>query len=700
VDCMGSLSRIVCCIEEIKAEYDSAPFSTKGRAAKEKMDKIAFPLYTAIAKQMSGQDPTPEVDEINKALNCDCGCGSAAIEPKLMIGDGLTGNIIVINGQAAAAGITDSTSGNTKTFVIKVKNVVPFNTSSDAAFTISKSETDTQITYGFTFNYSILAHTILTTIQSDNDLTQLLKNILAAANAGISLAGLNSSCVLTIANCNYRLIETTIQAKFINSVTIAGVVRNAPGGLSLTDTASIVSWLSGLGLGSFAATYDATANNTLIETNANPNAVTALSLNISGVTVLRQFTKTCVGLVDILNAITAYICAIDSSKVKFGLTNQKINSYNLDGTVATTSLDPDMSVGAVLANILDAQTVLFNKIVAIALTCANVKTLFKNTTAALTATDKILGTRSDNCGSISWDEAAAQVLASISASPDLKAAFCVIAASCVAPVCAGVTDVNPSISGTTLTVACNNAAPSTSLTIRYRIAGSFGAYTNVVVLAADFPKAITGVSAGQYEVGIQKLCTNGAISDWITGFTAACAVPVTFTVVKSGSNFVVNGTLSGSQTKIEVEMTDPTGGVTVVVNDFGAVSGTFNIPVGDAGYGNYTFRARAVCNDTSTPRFVSTYLTPVVVNFPDPAPGGYSRIAIKMDTSLGSLCAQSAQYVYLNPSFTDINHTVIVFYDSGLTTRVSDKAYITNLAGTIYQINSSGVVGALTGSSC
>lgn len=164
-----------------------------------------------------------------------------------------------------------------------------------------------------------------------------------------------------------------------------------------------------------------------------------------------------------------------------------------------------------------------------------------------------------------------------------------------------------------LTIDANDIDDAVSVQLRYRINNSGGTYAVITTTPDLLPYDINGLQDGQYEVGVRKLCTNGSYSPWVTSTSAACAQPIAFTVNLISTNFVVNAGLSGGQTKIEVLVTDPNGGTQTFIQDLGGSSGTFNIPVGTAITGDYEFEARAVCNNTSIPRFVSDYLSPVTV---------------------------------------------------------------------------------------
>lgn len=178
-----------------------------------------------------------------------------------------------------------------------------------------------------------------------------------------------------------------------------------------------------------------------------------------------------------------------------------------------------------------------------------------------------------------------------------------------------------------LTINANDVATAVSIQARYRVLNSGGTYTILTLTPNQLPYDINGLPTAQYEVGIRKLCTNGAYSDWVTGQTAGCAAVVGFTAVLSGSNFVINATLPSPQTKIQVQVTDPNGGVNVFTHDFGGQSGTFNIPVISGLYGNYSIAGSGICDNSVTPVYASAYTSPVTVNYPNPTANNISASA-------------------------------------------------------------------------
>jgi hypothetical protein len=253
--------------------------------------------------------------------------------------------------------------------------------------------------------------------------------------------------------------------------------------------------------------------------------------------------------------------------------------------------------------------------------CANVKNLFQPNSLVLTPSDGLYGQKGNTCASMTFAEVASILLSTISTSTDLQGQFCGIAQLCAGAVCAPVTNVSATFASGTLTVNCNNSGGGTTpIQIFYRIANSGNTFIEATTTAAALPYAIASLANGQYEVQVSKTCSNGVTSPTVTALSNnACTAPVAFSVNISGSNFVVTGTLTSPQTKINVIMTDPNGGQTTTLHDFGATSGTFNIAIPSGLYGNYSFVAQAVCDSTTTPIFASVFTAPVVVTNTNPA---------------------------------------------------------------------------------
>lgn len=618
VNCTTSLASVLCCMEDLIKDYNNDPYSASGAAIKKKLDKCSYDFMLAVAKEKSGKDASEEAAKIASILGCDCDC-SSAIEPQTVLSGGSTIDAFTIIGADAANVDAQQVLGTTQ-YTIEVKNIDVTNLNNDLSFNINRVDSGTTITFAISFNFGPLASAILEAIGSDDALIAVLQNLVGNTGSILSLDGLAGGCIITLANCNYTLIEANNVAKTIVSINIGGTLIMAPSSLLLSNTSAVAAWLNGLGLGTFSVTLDTGTQTINITSNANPNIITVINFTTTTGALIRQFNRSCIGLVDFLNAVVTYICNLQTANVKFGVANISYLIYNPDGSVTSTVIATNDTLDHVLEFILASEASLFNALSTQGLTCRNIGLLFKTVTYAILDTDGVLGTQSNHCALIGFDALAGIILQKIAANAQWQSNFCGLVANCTAPVCPSLTNPSASFASGTLTVNANGASGTTPIQIRYRIYNSNNTYLIANTTAAALPFAIASLPNGQYEVGVSQQCANNSL--WSPFATAisnnTCAVPPAFAVAISGSNFVVTATLTSPQTKIQVRMVDPTGGITNVINDFGATSGTFNIPIPTGNYGDYTFTGSAICDATVVPMFQSAFGAPVILNYANP----------------------------------------------------------------------------------
>lgn len=459
VTCQSELVSLLCCIKDYEDQYLSDPNSARGRNAKSLLDKITIPFLSATVKEKAGQSAGAEVKIIADILGCDCQCNEL-VEPSLIGSGGSGASNVTITG-AGGTTINSSQSGDTVNYTVGSRTATVTKDSGELGFNIQVITTTFNTEYKITFNINELATEILNEISGDQELLLLLQQLIGSTGSSPSLAGLDGGCVLTIGNCTYTLIENSAIVKVINSITIGGVVRNAPTGLLLTDTAGIVAWLNGLGLGTFTAVLDSGSSTVTINSVANPNVVTAFNMTIQGSIVIRQFTKTCVALVDVLNAIITYVCTLQANEIVFGYTGANLCSFS-GSTVVTTPVPPSTTLEALLISILSAQCVLYNTVLSSGISCAALKAAFPSSAAAVISTDGLFGTKADACAKVTFTDLAGILLSTISGNDTLRSAFCAIVAACTAPSCTAPTSVSGVLTTGPVCVAVTNIIATAS----------------------------------------------------------------------------------------------------------------------------------------------------------------------------------------------------------------------------------------------
>lgn len=626
VTCNGALSTILCCVVNQRKVYLANPYSNIGKAAKAKLEDISVDFITAVVGQFAGADISDELASIKSTLNCDCGCGAEGIEPRPILAGGILGQIVDVEG-INSADVSSATTGDTTTFTINVKDVILQKEEDDSNLLISKQITDNQIAFTIGLDMENLAENLLTQIQSDDDLTALLNQLITTANGGVNLSGFAGGCVISLANCNYTLIEPNNIAKTIISVTIDNAVFTAPSSLLMTNTSAVASWLNGLSKGTFSVNLDEDSNSVIINSNSNTHVITAFVMSTVNGNIGRIFTRACAGLVDILNAIVTFCCSLTAAKIEYGIAGQSLSTYNDDFTINSIPLNSATLLSSLITQIIDAQNALYDRLNNVGLTCANVKIAFQAVDRTIVTADGLLGTKGGACALIPFSEVFSIMLDQISGSTDLLSRLCGLTANCAGPVCAPVSNVSSTFTSGTLTVNCNdNGGGSTPISIRYRINNSGNAFTTVTTTAAALPFAIgSGALAnGQYEVQVQKTCSNGILSPWQAGLSNnLCQVPIAFSVAISGSNFVATLILTSPQTKVEITMRDPNLGTNTQIYDLGGQTGSVDIAIPTGVYGDYQFTVRAVCDPTTTPIFASNFLPPAVVTYANPAANNF-----------------------------------------------------------------------------
>lgn len=329
VECTNSLRNVLCCIEEAYSTVAANGNNTIGSSMQGKLNLITPTLMVAIMKDQNGKNVAEEVKTIRKILSCDCGCNKNEFVERSLIGG--ADNVTVVGANATT--VTPLTSGDNIEYTVssKLVSVVKSNLS-DTAITISKTENSGTIVYAIGLNYAVISNTILTTIKGDTTLTQLFNEIVATSNSN-SLSGLDGSCIIDLTKCDYLLSETA-GSKIFKSILIGGQNFNAPGGMALSNAGAIASYLNGLGKGTFTVGFDSGTGKTTISAVQNVNVISTITITSSGTDSTIAFSKTCTTLVEILQGIIDYICAINADQVDLK------NNITLQTTTNGTTIVP------------------------------------------------------------------------------------------------------------------------------------------------------------------------------------------------------------------------------------------------------------------------------------------------------------------------------------------------------------------------
>lgn len=356
ITCANTLSDVLCCIVDIQRTKIANCNTAIGERAAQLEAEITIPFLVAIGKEISGQDASSEVAFIRKTLNCNCGNKSIIQNEFTPINPSVTN--IVLEGVGGTSIATPTINGNTKTYPIKsyVYQVVK-GVTGDTAFTIAlDTSTANTVKYVITLNYSVLAQTILTTIGGNDTLLTQFNSLVNITNFQVDLTNLNGGCIIDLSSTNYFLaFKVPSGANTIVSILINGVTYTSGSPLVVNNPTAIESWLNGLGLGTFDASFSTGTSGSYFNllTVGNANVVTSAVLN-TGTAVTVPFQKTNKSLIAFLQAVVDYICAL--SDLEVALSDDITVCYvDYNGDTITTTYPKDTTSQAVLnAAIADA----------------------------------------------------------------------------------------------------------------------------------------------------------------------------------------------------------------------------------------------------------------------------------------------------------------------------------------------------------
>jgi len=369
VTCANKVQDILCCLVALQKTKTENCNNAIGERAAQQLSEIEIPFFIAIAKEMSGQDASQQVDYIKKKLSCDCGSKSIIRNEFTPINPSVTN--IVLSGVGGTTIAAPTINGNTKTYNIasKVYQVVKGDVGDDS-FTITiDTNTANNVKYVITINYLNLSANVLTQIAGNTTLLTQFNSLVNISNFYVDLTNLNGGCIIDISAISYFFsIKVPSAANTIVSILINGTTYTAGSPIAVNNPTAIESWLNGLGLGTFNASFSTGTGGSYFNvlTEANANTITSAVVN-TGTNTTVLFQKTTQSLIAFLQAVVDYICALSAVNIALGA-DVTVCYVDYNGDTITTTY-PSTSNQGVL-----------NEAVAQALcsTVAQINTVFRN----------------------------------------------------------------------------------------------------------------------------------------------------------------------------------------------------------------------------------------------------------------------------------------------------------------------------------
>ena len=687
VTCANKMADLLCCISDLQRTKEKNCENAIGQRAAQQLDEVTIPLLSGLMKEINGQDASTEALFIKKQLNCNCGSSSQRQNEFTPINPASTSIVLIGVG---GTNVTSSVSGNTKQYNIisNVYQVVKGDTG-DSAFTITiDTSTQNTVKYKITFNYAVIAANVLTAIDNSDVLLNQL-NSLITATSNIDLTNLNGKCVIDLSAVSYFLSKLVpSSAAVIKSILIGSTTYNAPASTLVSNTTAIETWLNGLSLGTYSASFSTSSAGAYANllTNSNSNNPVSVVYTINGADVTVPFQRTNQSIISFLQAVVDYLCGLTALQVAIG-NNLSLCVFDYNGNVVTTNYLTSVSQGAFNSGVSSAICNLANRINNLTgITCTKIQAIFQDYPNS--NINRLYGNDGSlNCVAFTDQQIALSVIAAIGKYSNVKSAFCAI--DCEVPAtCPDVSNISINMSGSNIGiyVVTWGTAPSASqtVTVRYKLNSSstwLVATNSLVILpngniSGTSPYLIVSPSLGvAYDIQIVNNCGG---TGFIKQFTTPTAGVYTGSFILDNVLYLICGNESAT-----LYSDSPFGIGVILYTDFALTT-----PVTGYGYVSDVNTGKVYTVDNATGEVLtdtgSTCNTGTPNNF-------------KLGSSTGSICASSDVVLYTDGTFA-VGKTL--YMDSSLTTPVTGYSY-TVYNNIIFNLNTStGVIGSSTGLAC
>lgn len=685
ITCTNKMSNLLCCIRDTQQTAIQNCGNANGQRAKQLLEEITIPFVAGILAEMRGMDASAEYNIVKKTLSCSCGNSSIGQNESDPVNPAV--NTIAISGVGGTTVAAPTITGNTKNFVIQSSAYqVTKGNPADPGFTIGlDTSVPNVVRQPITLNYLALAQQIYTATAAD-PATLAQFNALVQA-FGLSLTGLDGSCVIDLTKVTYTAALPVTGATGVSSIFIDGNPIAAPSGLLASDTVNFAIWLNSLGLGVWTVTI--TSGTITVMSVDNTHLVSTITFTAPDVVLI--FGRTTKTLVQILQAMISYICSLSALQIALDRT-YNVCTVDYNGVPVSTSYGTGSKQSDLNQALSDATCNLASRFANLTgVTCAKMKSVFSDSPSASfnPNTDRFLSFIGGACISMTAQQAVTGILAAVNADPATKDAWCAI--NCSTPgTCPDVSAINMSIvSGNIGIYGVTFNGPtsaSQSLRVQYRLTGTTvwtTANSNLLVFAngnvqGTSPYLITGLTPGQsYDVQIVNNC--GGIGS-ITSITVPSSSVFNTNVLLGNQSYLV---CSGSA--ITVYSSQILGPGAKLFYDAGLTTQVtgylFVVRGSDGEIFNLNSSTGIVGADTASSCTTGT-------------PGVY-----KLGSGIPGVCSSVNQTLYTNGAFVPGG---VLYSDQALTHPVTGFTFVANLTTNhIFAINSgTGVIGADSGSLC
>lgn len=698
VTCANKIADLICCMVDLQTTYLKNCNNAKGKFAQEQLNNVTIPFMLGLTKEINGQDASVEADLIRKTLNCDCGASSVRQNEFTPVNPASTS--IVIAGVGGTTVPAPTVNGNTKTYNIasNVYQVVKGNTG-DLAFTIEvDTSTSYIVKYKITFNYTVLATTILNTIAADATLVNLFNSIVANNSGGSNLV-VDGKCIFSSSTTyGYSFVLSGIPATttyaLLTNILTSPITPSINFSFNLTNLAALQTYLNTLGLGTYVV-VNSGGGVVTITSAANTHDISALTYSIGSSNFIATMTKSSTGFTpltvsQVVQNIINYLCGLTTLQVALAR-NLTLWQIDYNGNPLSVGFTVGQSQQVFNEGIQDS---IYNIVQRISLltgvTCEKVAALFSdNPNISFTGASRLYGKDGASCVSWTDKQIALGIINAINSYSDVKQLFCAI--SCTDPAtCPNPASINMAVVSGNIGIYGvtwdQNPIASQVASVYYKLSTdtNYTVATNNLTLAPNgniqgtSPYLILGAVAGStYDIKIVNNC--GGI-----GFVSQIIIPTgtVYSGIYRRDNVLY--LICGNPTNTYYTLAPFGVGVTVYTN-IGATTPLtgFNY-IADSAGNIYTI-------DPST----GVVLTITGSTCTSGTEGLYI-----LGNSTGSICVAYSEYSLFTNGVFGTGGTLYI--DMALTLPVTGYSYVVNRANNhIYNLNSvTGVIGSDTSLTC
>lgn len=658
VHCNLDLGILGCDIQKLIDSIENGTCDNQ-QEAEEKLRLINPLMATALIGVLSPQsciDPWEVVEKIKKigGFTCDCTIRSSGQSATgVVTGTGpLVFNINKAGDIEASWSIVDSTvtlNISSNSYVFKMCDGY-----AGTAFTVTPSTDGYVKTYCLNVNITQLATEVLNAIQNSTTLmNQLISIINGSSGAGSGKVNVDPGCLSSElqATTGTPGTATTYTATF-NLTGLGQIKINTIGKIESdgklfsysinyffdkTNLAAMndhFAQYEGI-YGKFVGTYDSGTSILTMTSTDNPFNLTDFkyttysdtsftSASIVDLSKTAQLVKGAISnegaydIEDVLQAIINWICGIGACAIKTGQAFEIKSLLSLAGEIQKISTSADDKLCAVVGKLIEAHNSLVTLYKSLPkFDCDGAKQVFVNTiTGDLPTSTSFYGVADGKCSVFTLEQIAKAVMDMAKNNTTVKDALCAAAANCNKVVCAAISNVLATFAAGTVTVDITNTTTAVKYRVGYRLIGDsntslVGVKEVTAAAGATTSTTFTSVASGNYEVVVVPVCTTGEGPAY-TATTGGCQKPSSFSVVQSGTNFVVTFVAPG--TPDHVVLTTEYANGNQVTKDYAANSSPITIPIPSGTSGNVKFTLNAACDAYN--KWLSDSMGPVVVNVP------------------------------------------------------------------------------------